>query len=115
MAYILTLLQASKSTKKPSAANEYERLLDEINCQLEEKGVIVKRGAIVDAIVTKNSRTGRVGRRIIWLNSHMVFWRDCTLRGVKQDACPTHHGVHFLQPLPHAGIFIVFGGLIGQG
>ena len=33
-------------------AGLYDRLLDEINRQLEERGVLVKRGAIVDASVT---------------------------------------------------------------
>ena len=42
-----------------SAANVYERLLDEINRQLEERGVIVKKGAIVDASVTESPRRPR--------------------------------------------------------
>ena len=42
-----------------SAANVYERLLDEINRQLEERGVVVKKGAIVDASVTESPRRPR--------------------------------------------------------
>ena len=42
-----------------SEANAYERLLDEINRQLKEKGVIVMKGAIVDASVTESPRHPR--------------------------------------------------------
>ena len=42
-----------------SAANVYERLLDEINRQLKEKRVIVLKGAIVDASVTESPRRPR--------------------------------------------------------
>ena len=44
------------------AAGLYDRVLDEINRQLEEKGVIIKRGAIVDASITDTPRRPR-GRK----------------------------------------------------
>ena len=56
-------------------ADLYDTLLEEFNKQLESKGIIVKRGAIVDASITNTSRRprghkncparvrGRLGRR----------------------------------------------------
>ena len=41
----------------------YDTLLNEINRQLEEKGVVVKRGAIVDASITDTPRRPR-GRKV---------------------------------------------------
>ena len=44
------------------AADLYDRVLDEINRQLEQQGIIVKRGAIVDASITDSPRRPR-GRK----------------------------------------------------
>ena len=46
-------------------------------------------------------------RKNIRINPQMVFGRDCTLCGVEEDTCPTHHGGHFIQPLPHSGAYYV--------
>jgi IS5 family transposase len=77
-------------------ADAYERLLSEINRQLEEKGIIVKSGAIVDASITDTLR--RPGGK---KNYEMVEYRkeeengssssetkleECVRRGVDTEA-----------------------------
>ena len=47
-------------------AGLYDRLLDEINRQLEARGVLVKRGAIVDASVTAPPAARAGGRCTGW-------------------------------------------------
>ena len=43
-------------------ADLYDRLLEECNRQLEAKGIIVKRGAIIDASITNTPRRPRGGK-----------------------------------------------------
>ncbi len=58
----------------------YDMVLNEINRQLESKGVIVKRGAIIDASITDAPRRPRgrkeyeVGSANLFLSHKVVVW-----------------------------------------
>jgi IS5 family transposase len=68
-------------------ADAYERLLCEVNRQLEEKSIIVKSGAIVDASITNTPRRPRGKKKYEMVEDRHEDERDTTLVDSKLKEC----------------------------